>query len=171
MLNKIRSRKKRRMMYIFIIIVLALISIGFYFSYAYTQAQNLISIEGYIHMNIEKFVTVNALTAIQLKSDCYELSFYITPDQAYAISEGVPNATKFRPMTHDIYVDTLEGFDIKPIIVKITKLSNNVYYSELVLQRLNRFLIIDTRPSDALAIAVRTNTPIYVNKNLTTKVC
>lgn len=146
-------------------------AIGFYFFYVYTQTLNILTTEGFINMNIEKMVTVNQMTAVQLKSGCSEFSFYISPDQASTIYEGMSNTTKFRPMTHDVFVDTLEGFDIKPMMAKITKLSDNTYFAELVLQRWNNFLIIDIRPSDALAIAVRTNTPIYVNEKLTTKFC
>jgi hypothetical protein len=159
------------MTYFFTIIIIVLILIAFYSFYAYTQTQNILITEGFIQMNIEKIITVGQLTAIQLKAGCSELSFYISPDQASAISEGISNVTKSRPMTHDVFVDSLEGFDIKPMMVKITKLSDNTYFAELILQRWNRFLIADIRPSDALAIAVRTNTPIYVNENLTTKVC
>ena len=170
MLN-IRSRRKRRMIYFFSIIILIFIIIAFYFFYAYTQTQNVLATEGFIQMNIEKMVTVGNFTVVQLKANCSELDFYISPDQASAILEGISNATKFRPMTHDVFVDVLEGFDIKPITVKITELSDNTYFAELTLQRWNKFLIVDIRPSDAMAIAVRTNTPIYVNQNLTTKVC
>jgi hypothetical protein len=159
------------MTYFFTIIIIVLILIVFYSFYAYTQTQNILITEGFIQMSIEKIITVGQLTAIQLKAGCSELSFYISPDQASAISEGISNVTKSRPMTHDVFVDSLEGFDIKPMMVKITKLSDNTYFAELILQRWNRFLIADIRPSDALAIAVRTNTPIYVNENLTTKVC
>lgn len=171
MFSHIRSRRKRWMTYFFTIIIIVLILIVFYSFYAYTQAKNVLITEGFIQMNIEKIITVGQLTAIQLKAGCSELSFYISPDQASAISEGISNVTKSRPMTHDVFVDSLEGFDIKPMMVKITKLSDNTYFAELILQRWNRFLIADIRPSDALAIAVRTNTPIYVNENLTTKVC
>jgi bifunctional DNase/RNase len=158
-------------MYFFIIVILALIAIAFYSFYVYSQTQNIMTTKGFIQMNIEKMVTVNQLTAVQLKAGCSELSFYISLDQALAISEGMLNTTKIRPMTHDVFVDTLEGFDIKPIMVKITRLSDNTYFAELTLQRWNKFLIVDIRPSDALAIAVRTNTPIYVNEKLTTKIC
>jgi len=159
------------MIYFFSIIILIFIIIAFYFFYAYTQTQNVLATEGFIQMNIEKMVTVGNFTVVQLKANCSELDFYISPDQASAILEGISNATKFRPMTHDVFVDVLEGFDIKPITVKITELSDNTYFAELTLQRWNKFLIVDIRPSDAMAIAVRTNTPIYVNQNLTTKVC
>jgi bifunctional DNase/RNase len=159
------------MIYVYTIIILVIIAVVSYSFYVYTQTQNVLMTEGFINMNIDKIVTVNQLTAVQLKANCSELSFYVSPDQASAIAEGMTNVTMPRPMTHDVFVNIMEGFDIKPILVKITKLSDNTYFAELTLFRWNKFLILDIRPSDALAIAVRTNTPIYVNENLTTKVC
>ncbi|MDI6826201.1 MAG: bifunctional nuclease family protein [Candidatus Aenigmarchaeota archaeon] len=166
-----RSRRKRRLMYSLTIIILILIAISIYSLYGYVQTRKIFATEGFIEMRLEKVISVDKLAVVQLKSDCSELSFYISPDQASAISEGISNVTKFRPMTHDTFVNVLEGFDVKPIMVKITKLSENTYYAELTLQRGNRFLIVDSRPSDAIALAVRTNVPIYVNESLTTKVC
>ena len=171
MLLYTRSKRKRRLMYSLTVIILILIAISIFSLYGYTQTKKILVTEGFIEMNVEKVISVDTLAAVQLKSGCSELSFYISPEQASTISEGTSNVTKFRPMTHDIFVNTLEGFDIKPIMMKITKLSENTYYAELTLQRGNNFLILDTRPSDAIAIAVRTDTPIYVNESLTTKVC
>jgi bifunctional DNase/RNase len=167
----VRSRKKRKMAYLFVIVVLVLTVVALYSFYVYTQTLNAVITEGFIQMDIEKMVAAGQLTAVQLKSGCSELSFYISPDQAYAISDGMSKVTKFRPMTHDVFVDVIEGFEIKPIMVKVTKLSDDTYFAELVLHRWNRFLIVDMRPSDALAIAVRTSIPIYVNEKLVTKVC
>jgi bifunctional DNase/RNase len=158
-------------MYSLIIIILILIVISAYSFYGYIQTKKILTTEGFIEMRVEKVVSIDERAAILLKSDCSELSFYISPDQASAISEGMSNVTKFRPMTHDIFVNVLESFDIQPVMIKITKLSESTYYAELILQKDNRFLIADSRPSDAIALAVRTNMPIYVNESLTTKVC
>lgn len=122
-------------------------------------------------MGLEDITTVMDRHIITLKGDCSELSFFISEGQALAIEEGLSNATRFRPMTHDILVDILEGFNIKPIMVKITRLEENTYFAELILQEWNRFLVLDIRPSDAIAIAVRTDTSIYVNEGLVSKVC
>jgi hypothetical protein len=81
------------------------------------------------------------------------------------------NVTKFRPMTHDLIVDILEGFEIKPVMVKITKMESETYFAELTMKQGNRLLIVDIRPSDAIAISVRTNTPIYANEKLVMKTC
>jgi hypothetical protein len=122
-------------------------------------------------MKLDKIVSTLDRNVIVLKGECTELNFFVSPEQALAIQEGLSNETKFRPMTHDLIVDILEGFEIKPVMVKITKMSEETYFAELTLKEGNRFLIADIRPSDAIAIAVRTNTPIYVNKNLVMKTC
>ncbi len=122
-------------------------------------------------MKLDKVISTMNRHIVILKGECTELNFFISPEQASAINEGSSQTTKFRPMTHDILVDILEGFEIKLVMVKITKLSDNTYFAELTLQEWNRLFIVDTRPSDAIAIAVRTNTPIYVNEELVTKTC
>jgi len=120
-------------------------------------------------MEVEK--VISGLTpAVQLKGECSELSIFISPEQAMAIEQGL-QGFNYRPGTHDILVDILEGFDIDPLLVKITKLEDSTYFAELALQRWNYFLILDIRPSDAIATAVRTNIPIYVNENLVIKIC
>jgi len=127
--------------------------------------------EGYVQMNLDKVVSAMDRYVIILTGECTELNFFISPEQASAIEEGLSEETKFRPMTHDILVDILEGFEIKPVMVKITSLSDNTYFAELTLREWNRLFIVDIRPSDGVAIAVRTNTPIYVNEELVTKTC
>ena len=173
--KKIRSRRKRNLAYIIttLIIILAVTAISsFYIVYTQSQLQKmLLSTEGFIEMEVEKLIPVGSNTLIQLKNDCSELAFYISPWQASSIQEGIENTTPFRPSTHDILVDILEGYGIEPMLVKITKLSDRTYFAELTLKRGSHFLTLDTRPSDAIALAVRTDTPVYVNESLIMKVC
>ena len=122
-------------------------------------------------MRLDKVISTLDRNVVVLKGDCTELNFFISPEQALAINEGMYNQTNFRPMTHDLIIDILEGFEIKPIMLKITSLTENTYFSELTLQQLNRLFIVDTRPSDGIAIAVRSNIPIYVNEKLIMKTC
>jgi len=122
-------------------------------------------------MQVDRLISVADTSIVQLKGECSEISIYISPWQASAISEGTSDVTPSRPSTHDITVDILEGYDIMPIMVKITRLEENTYFAELILQRWNHMLILDIRPSDAIATAVRTNTPIFVNESLVTKTC
>ena len=165
-----RSRRKRRII-LSTLIILILILAAVFLTFIYFQFQVPISTEGYVKMYVDKIVSVGDNAVVQLKGKCTEMSIYISPWQAAAISEGTFNKTFFRPSTHDIIVDILEGYGIMPLMVKVTKLEENTYFAELVLQRWNYMLILDIRPSDAIATAVRTNIPIYVNENLVTKTC
>ena len=165
------KRKKTRLITISIFIILIIILLALGITFIYYLYQIPITTEGFIPMQVDRLITVADTSVVQLKGECSEISIYISPWQASAISEGTFNTTPFRPSTHDITVDILEGYDIMHIMVKVTRLEENTYFAELVLQRWNHILILDIRPSDAIAVAVRTNTPIFVNETLVTKTC
>ena len=165
-----RSRRRRRTIISFLIIlvlIIALISLTF----IYLQFQVPITTEGFIPMQVDRIITVGNNAVVQLKGKCSEMGIYVSPSQAIAISEGTFNKTPFRPSTHDIIVDILGGYGITPIMIKITRLEESTYFAELILQKWNQMLILDIRPSDAMATAVRTNTAIFVNESLVTKTC
>lgn len=128
-------------------------------------------IKDYIKMDIKKIEYTGDSSVIYLKNNCLEFSFYTTADQGESIEAGLYNISSERPVTHDIIIKLIEKSDLKPVMVRITKISGSSYYGELVLEKWLIPYIIDIRPSDAVAIAVRSNTPIYVNKNLVKNVC
>lgn len=169
-----KSKKKKRIPYSFIIFSLLLI-MGFGVLYSYLVYTNLLasmlSEQGFISMEIENLIPAGEDYVLQLKSNCSELSIFISSLQAKAIEQGIIKKRDYRPMTHDILVDVIEGFGINPIAVKITKLEEGTYFAKLIFHKWNRFLILDARPSDAIAVAVRTDIPIYVNESLVMKVC
>lgn len=127
--------------------------------------------EGFIQMKVDEIEILGENARIKLEARCAIINIYTSPQQASAIEEGFQNKTWYRPSTHDIIVDIVEGFGIDPMMVKITKVQDGTYYAELILLRWNSILILDIRPSDAIAIAVRTGIPIYVNENLVTRLC
>jgi len=83
--------------------------------------------------------------------------------EAQAIAMAMEYMETPRPLTHDLIVNTVHGVGGKLSAVKITKLENGVSYSILDLQveKLGNFQI-DSRPSDALAVALRMHSPIMV---------
>ena len=83
--------------------------------------------------------------------------------EAQAIAMAMEYMETPRPLTHDLIVNTVQGVGGKLSAVKITKLENGVFYSILDLQveKLGNFQI-DSRPSDALAVALRMHSPIMV---------
>ena len=83
--------------------------------------------------------------------------------EAQAIAMAMEYMETPRPLTHDLIVNTVHGVGGKLSAVKITKLENGVFYSILDVQveKLGNFQI-DSRPSDALAVALRMHSPIMV---------
>ena len=167
----IRSRRKRRLAYILTFVVIILVAVILYSAYVFYRIQATLATEGYVPVRVDRLETIAGRGIIVLRGDCSELTFYISPQQASAIERGLRKEKWFRPLTHDLLVNILEGLEAKPLMVKITNLSDNTYFAELTLQEWNRFLVVDTRPSDGIAIAVRTDTPIYVKEDLLTKTC
>ena len=74
-----------------------------------------------------------------------------------------------RPLTHDLFKTFSNAFDIKIKEIIIHKLVDGVFFSSLVCEREGTEEVIDTRTSDAIAIAVRFNAPIYTYENILDK--
>ena len=85
------------------------------------------------------------------------LPIWIGPGEATAIAFAQQGMTPARPLTHDLFKDVLEAFDQPLTAVRITDLREGVFYAELVFPKVE----VSARPSDAIALALRMNTPIY----------
>ncbi len=72
-----------------------------------------------------------------------------------------------RPMTHDLIINIIKNLKIKIVNIEISNLKNNTFYAIInMINQENRLLKIDSRPSDALATAVRSNCDIFVEENV-----
>ncbi len=100
--------------------------------------------------------------------DCYELSMIIAKDQAISISNGITGIIDYRPNTHDLVEDVLDNLGIKILMIKITEIKDSTYFAKFILRKDNLVLSLDSRPSDAIAIAARVPyiVDIYVNEEL-----
>lgn len=76
---------------------------------------------------------------------------------AVAMERMIPN----RPLTHDLFKNTLDTFDIELKEVVINNLLDGIFYAQLVCSRDGNEFVIDSRTSDAIAMAVRFKSPIY----------
>ncbi len=76
---------------------------------------------------------------------------------AVAMERMIPN----RPLTHDLFKNTLDTFDVELKEVIINNLLDGIFYAQLVCTRDNQEFVIDSRTSDAIAMAVRFKSPIY----------
>jgi hypothetical protein len=71
-----------------------------------------------------------------------------------------------RPLTHDLLKNCLDTFKIKIEYVLINDMTKNTFYAQLHMVQDNKKVVMDSRPSDAIAIAVRVEAPIYVEEKV-----
>ena len=94
------------------------------------------------------------------------LPIWIGVFEANAIALRITGITPERPITHDLVATTFGELDIKVSRIVITSLSNEVFYARLFLSQGDRELDVDARPSDAIALAVRLECPIFVSTDV-----
>lgn len=95
-------------------------------------------------------------------ADRRALPIYIGPDQAKSIITALENQASPRPLTHDLFVNLLDEWDMTLERVVIHSLRDNTFYALLTLVQGENKKEIDARPSDAIAIALRVDAPIWV---------
>jgi len=152
-----------------VLIFLAVSIIFTTFSYISTITGRIIERSPYLSTAGFSPVYVNADSEnVYLTSGCDQLAMATSELQAYSIASGLQNLTGERPGTHDLIKDTFELYEIRVLMVKIDDFRDQTYYAKLLLQQGNRILNLDSRPSDAIAIAVRFSSPIYVKNDIMT---
>lgn len=94
------------------------------------------------------------------------LPIWIGVFEAEAISRGLEEVVTLRPMTHDLMKQILDTFQVTVKRVVIHDLKENTFYANLYLNVDGEELIVDSRPSDAIALAVRVKAPIFVAESV-----
>lgn len=89
--------------------------------------------------------------------------------EATAIATELENIQFPRPMTHDLIRSFFDHLNVKVERIEVCDLKNNTYYAQIHIRSGDRLSSIDSRPSDAIAIALRTNAPIYVKDEVIAK--
>jgi bifunctional DNase/RNase len=90
------------------------------------------------------------------------LPIWIGIPEATSIASAIKQVTMARPLTHDLFFDLLLEVGVTVQRVVITELKESTYFAELVLGQGDRVIVLDSRPSDAIAMALRASAPIYV---------
>lgn len=90
------------------------------------------------------------------------LPIYIGQDQAKAIINALEKQAPPRPFTHDLIINLLENCNVRIDRILINSLQDNTFYAVIVIEQNGVSKEIDARPSDAIALAVRSKSPIWV---------
>ncbi len=86
--------------------------------------------------------------------------------EASSIATALENIQTPRPMTHDLLKNILDSLHVKVIKIEVNDLKDNTYYALLHLEVNKKRFVVDTRPSDAIAIALRTGASIFVEESV-----
>lgn len=86
--------------------------------------------------------------------------------EAYAIDRRVKGQRHSRPMTHDLLENVIDALSAELEKIVINDIQSRTYFSKLVLRNNGEVVEVDSRPSDAIALGVSTETPIYVEEHV-----
>jgi len=114
---------------------------------------------------------INYQRVVILKEKSAErfLPIWIGPSEAESIAICLQEVSVGRPMTHDLLVDVIKKTGATISAVVISELSNDTFYAKIILERDSEKIDIDSRPSDAIALAVRVRAPIFVDDSVLDK--
>ena len=123
-----------------------------------------------VEMTVES-VRINLQTSqrvVILKATKEEryLFIWIAHAEAYAIAIELQGTSSPRPLTHDLLKNIIVDLGAKIESIVISELIEDIFYARIILDVEGRHVEVDSRPSDAIALAVRAKTPIYVEESV-----
>ena len=123
-----------------------------------------------IEMNVE-FVRVsmqnyNRVVILKEKESERYLLIWIGPSEAEAIAMRLGDVQPPRPQTHDLLRSVIESLEAQVSYVVVNDLNNDTFYARIVLEHNGQTVEVDSRTSDAIALAVRAQVPIYADESV-----
>lgn len=94
------------------------------------------------------------------------LPIYIGPEEARAIALALEGVETPRPMTHDLLRDLLAALDATVASITVTELRESTFFAEIELRSAGGTVRVSSRPSDAVALAVRVGAPIFASEEV-----
>ncbi|MCE5203979.1 MAG: bifunctional nuclease family protein [Coriobacteriales bacterium] len=114
----------------------------------------------------QPIVLLQPLEASTAEAASRMLPIWIGHPEAMAILLALQGEELARPMTHDLLKNTIELLGYHVVRVEVTRLEEGTYYAEIVLSDDHGEVVIDARPSDSIALAVRAGCPLYVAEDV-----
>ncbi|MEW5952779.1 MAG: bifunctional nuclease family protein [Bacillota bacterium] len=111
-------------------------------------------------------ISGNPMILLMDESEQRVLPIWIGVLEANAIAVALEQFTLPRPLTHDLMINLGQSLGATITKVIITDLKDNTFYAEIHLLRDCQEILLDARPSDAIALALRARAPVYINKQV-----
>ena len=126
--------------------------------------------ENAFEVTISDVSITNVGFAIFLKptsdSSARVVPIFIGPLETYSISSALDGVTPPRPNTHDLMIQMIRELEARILHVVINDIIGNVFYARIVIQSEDGIVELDARPSDSVALAIRSKCPIYMNEKV-----
>ncbi len=124
--------------------------------------------EHFLGVQVSQLIVSNVGFILLLKGDedPRSLPIFIGAAEAQSIALQLNSVTPPRPLTHDLLKNILDLLECRLMRVEVARLEAGTYYARLVVERDGIEVDIDSRPSDAIAIALRSSAPIYVAQDV-----
>ena len=114
-------------------------------------------------------LTNSPIVVLQDASSDTLLPIWVGIFEANAIALQIEKVDTPRPMTHDLIKGLLNHLEVKVTKIVVTELKDNTFYALIFLNAGGKVITVDSRPSDAIALALRTDSPIYVTDDVLSK--
>ncbi len=109
---------------------------------------------------------MNPVVLLVDQAETLALPIWIGTAEAQSIALELQGVRMPRPMTHDLIRQILDQLTISVSRIVVTDIQNGTYFAEIHLKNNGADVVVDSRPSDAIALALRTEAPIYVEEKL-----
>ncbi|HEX4836683.1 MAG TPA: bifunctional nuclease family protein [bacterium] len=109
---------------------------------------------------------MNPVVLLVDKAETLALPIWIGTPEAQSIALELQGVHMPRPMTHDLIRQILTQLTVSVTRIVVTDIQNGTYFAEIHLKSNGTDVVVDSRPSDAIALALRTEAPIYVEEKV-----
>jgi len=133
------------------------------------EGGNIIMIEMTIDSIRVSLMNYQRVVILREKTSNRYLPIWIGPAEADAIAVKLQNVELTRPLTHDLLQSVIDTLGASLSFIVINELQNDTFHAKLSLSANNTDVEVDSRPSDALALAVRTGAPVYAEESVLDK--
>jgi hypothetical protein len=126
-------------------------------------------IEMSVHAVLYSLLSRHRIVLLKESNGERYLPIWIGSNEAEAIAMRLQGGNVPRPLTHDLLANMISelGGDVQHIVVN--DLRNNTFYARIAIEQNNKLNLVDSRPSDAIALAVRIEVPIYAEEGVMDK--
>ncbi|MCC5813487.1 MAG: bifunctional nuclease family protein [Leptospira sp.] len=122
----------------------------------------------YLEVTISDISLTNVGFAVFLKSkdqtESRVVPIFIGPLETHSITSVLDGTKPPRPMTHDLMLHMLVSLGASIVKVTIEEIIDNTFYAKVTLRKDEELIVLDARPSDSIALALRGNSPIYLSR-------